>query len=302
MKVLFAIDGSKESSHALDQVATCLTAQKDAVALYYSVPDILIRNVSTPDEVQERMIHSIVDAVFTQARGHLPGEIAAGLQTIQCRHSPGLGILEEAEKWGAEMVVMGARGMSSIDRMLLGSVSRAVVHHSPIPVFVSRSRDVATLNQPWRILFASDGSSASEAALAAAQQLSFPANSTVIAVTVADSSPRELPEWMVPDDCRPETAEMIAAFQRETENDKRRLRDQLAALLSKQASPFQQAEIVISEGHAADQILKLAEAHKVDLIILGSEGKGLLKRLLIGSTSEQVLNHASCSVLIARGK
>jgi nucleotide-binding universal stress UspA family protein len=58
---------------------------------------------------------------------------------------------------------------------------------------------------------------------------------------------------------------------------------------------------VITAGHAADQILKAVDAHGIDLVVVGARRQGAVRRLLLGSTSEYVLSHAPCSVLVVRG-
>lgn len=50
--------------------------------------------------------------------------------------APGQGIIQVAEEEGANMIVMGTRGLDMIRRTLLGSVSDYVVRHSRVPVLV----------------------------------------------------------------------------------------------------------------------------------------------------------------------
>ena len=64
--------------------------------------------------------------------------------------------------------------------------------------------------------------------------------------------------------------------------------------------PLRAAEPRVCEGVAAREILCAAEAQRSDLIVVGAKGSTPLGRLLLGSTAEFVLNHASCSVLILR--
>jgi len=52
------------------------------------------------------------------------------------------------------------------------------------------------------------------------------------------------------------------------------------------------------EGPPADAILSVAEARQVDLIIMGSRGRGSLRSLLLGSQSQKVVSHAACPVLL----
>ena len=47
-------------------------------------------------------------------------------------------------------------------------------------------------------------------------------------------------------------------------------------------------------------ITNYAEQRRIDLIVVGSRGLGGFKRMLLGSVSSGVLNHASCSVLVVR--
>jgi nucleotide-binding universal stress UspA family protein len=68
---------------------------------------------------------------------------AAGLQAetrvAEQRESIADTILEEAEATGAELVVVGTRGLSGVKSFLLGSVSRAVLQHAGLPVLVAPS-------------------------------------------------------------------------------------------------------------------------------------------------------------------
>jgi nucleotide-binding universal stress UspA family protein len=58
-----------------------------------------------------------------------------------------------------------------------------------------------------------------------------------------------------------------------------------------------QPERVVGQGVAADSILALAEAQKVDLIVMGTHGRRGFDRLMVGSVTERVLRKASCPVL-----
>jgi nucleotide-binding universal stress UspA family protein len=61
------------------------------------------------------------------------------------------------------------------------------------------------------------------------------------------------------------------------------------------------AESHLRVGDAAKEIVELAEELGVGLVVLGSNGRGRIRRALMGSVSTGVLRHAHCSVLIARG-
>ena len=59
---------------------------------------------------------------------------------------------------------------------------------------------------------------------------------------------------------------------------------------------------VFAQGDPAEEILRAAERHRADLIVMGSKGLTGLERYLLGSVSRKVARHASCSVLVVRSR
>jgi nucleotide-binding universal stress UspA family protein len=59
-------------------------------------------------------------------------------------------------------------------------------------------------------------------------------------------------------------------------------------------------ETVVLDGKPAAQIVKFAEEKKIDLIVIGTQGKRGLERLLLGSVAEQVIRMAPCKVLVVK--
>jgi nucleotide-binding universal stress UspA family protein len=57
---------------------------------------------------------------------------------------------------------------------------------------------------------------------------------------------------------------------------------------------------LIVEGYPAEEIIKVSETEKVDMIVIGSRGHGAIGRFLVGSVSDRVVHHASCSVTVVR--
>ena len=54
------------------------------------------------------------------------------------------------------------------------------------------------------------------------------------------------------------------------------------------------------EGPAADAIVSAAEAHRADLIVMGTRGMGAVTGVMFGSVSTKVTHHAPCSVMVVR--
>ena len=58
----------------------------------------------------------------------------------------------------------------------------------------------------------------------------------------------------------------------------------------------------ICVGHPADQILRTAATHGVDLIAVGHRGRSAIRELVSGSTSRRIVSHATCPVLVVRAR
>jgi nucleotide-binding universal stress UspA family protein len=89
--------------------------QKTALEAAKTVMDKALRKVNEASDKGLKISHEII--------GGPPNQV----------------IVEEAERWGAELIVMGSRGLGAWNRLLLGSVSSAVVHHAKCSVEVVRT-------------------------------------------------------------------------------------------------------------------------------------------------------------------
>ena len=60
-------------------------------------------------------------------------------------------------------------------------------------------------------------------------------------------------------------------------------------------------EMVVEYGDPAEKIINLAKREEIDVIVIGSSGKGFIQRRIKGSVSHNVASNAACSVFIVRG-
>jgi nucleotide-binding universal stress UspA family protein len=60
-------------------------------------------------------------------------------------------------------------------------------------------------------------------------------------------------------------------------------------------------EMIVEYGNPADKIISVAKREEIDVIVIGSSGKGVIERRIKGSVSHTVANNAACSVFIVRG-
>src|SRR6185369_16520242 len=67
--------------------------------------------------------------------------------------------------------------------------------------------------------------------------------------------------------------------------------------------PDVDVETIVDQGIASDLIIRYADKHDTDMIIMGKTGAGKVERFIIGSTASKVVQHANCMVLcIPKGK
>ena len=90
----------------------------------------------------ERVAKEQAEAAVKYAAERIKSGIASGLEVITkiISGSAREVILDEAEKWGADLIVLGSHGYSGWRRFLLGSVSHAVAAHAHCSVEIARQK------------------------------------------------------------------------------------------------------------------------------------------------------------------
>ena len=90
---------------------------------------------------RRRMVKAALAAVEARAQSTADRLTAAGLATeIDVRHGdPAHEIIRAATDWEADLIVMGTRGRTGLERLLLGSVARKVLQHAPCSVLIERA-------------------------------------------------------------------------------------------------------------------------------------------------------------------
>ena len=152
MKVLLAFDGSPCSLAAVKEVAirrwpTGTTVKLLAVVTTWipGIPDpFLIGAAIYVDsmEAERKRLHKLVDTTASELRkSKADGKLR--IETMVVDGSPKEVIVEEAETWGADLVLIGSHGYGNVKRFMLGSVSQAVATHAPCSVQIVRARKVA---------------------------------------------------------------------------------------------------------------------------------------------------------------
>jgi nucleotide-binding universal stress UspA family protein len=96
----------------------------------------------------------------------------------------------------------------------------------------------------------------------------------------------------------PEAEEFAQKWAREHDEMMRDHQSRMQALARGLPVGLSSGEPLVAEGEAADQILAATHREGSDLVVIGVKQKRSLTNAVFGSTSETVLNHATCSVLL----
>jgi nucleotide-binding universal stress UspA family protein len=144
MKILLAIDGSPCSDAAVEEVArrpwpegslvkvlTAFEMPMPPTAETWALPLTYFEEI-------EAGLRKQGENIVNRAIQQLKSNKALSVDAVLAPGSPRPVILDEAEDWGADLIVLGSHGYSAWKRFLLGSVSQAVVSHAKCSVEVVR--------------------------------------------------------------------------------------------------------------------------------------------------------------------
>jgi nucleotide-binding universal stress UspA family protein len=195
-------------------------------------------------------------------------------------------IIGAAEENGACLIVMGARGNSLAEGILLGSVSTAVIRRSSTSVLIMRHKIVGDMKEKTyelfcprilcRVLCPVDFSPYSDHALALAG--ATPGMGEILLFHVVSQS------------------ESGSG----TGNVVEQAKFHLAAIRDDLAAKNIRTRMIVRTGIPASEITKVADEEDASVIWMSSRGAGWLEELLIGSTAHSVAMHAQRPVMIIR--
>ena len=292
MKVLIGVDGSPLSLDAVRMVSRLIDPSRDEVAIYFS-PTELERRL--PDQ-SATVVRGAAAALFAEARVLLPTEFVKPPEMITSSASAAVGILESAFGWHADLVAVGARGHGSIERFLLGSVSRAVLHGAHLPVLIVRG---SPPEDGGLQTLACHHPVSAAVVTTTLNQLSWPAETRGRVIGVSESMlAGPLPGWLEKRARDPDTAAIAEAWQQEHDSEVEALTGQLQQFQAGLPPCFRGQSPIVVEGNPGERILEQARSDRTNLIIIGRTPTDAFTRWLLGSTSEAVLAHAAASVLV----
>lgn len=201
-------------------------------------------------------------------------------------------LLATVEEKEVDLVVMGSRGRSYFERMLLGSVTERLLRKLPVPILtVSHLDPEREIHTPGpvplqRIVYATDLSEASEAGLEFSIRLAHGLDAHLTVLHVVQAVDIALYGM--------ETASFMPDYAAEARAQATERLNKLVALVSNGSVPI---TTVVADGVPYEAINRISEQNHADLIVINLQGKGMLERALLGTTAERVIRTAHVPVL-----
>ena len=288
-RILCPIDFSEFSRHAIDHAVAIAKWYDAGVTVLHVIPPVVPPSPTETAPLFPPIILSPEDLkqFAAAAERFVRTEVGDVPITATARQGSVVGeIVQLAETWPADLIVLGTHGRSGFDRLMLGSIAERVLRKATSPVLTVPRRipdAVPTTGLFKRILCAVDFSPSSMKALSYAAALAEEADAKLTILHVMEHHVLA-PTAMGGIDLPREIEVKDAALQR--------LREAIASDVRTYADVHE----VVLAGKPYREILTQAEERHAELIVLGAHGGGL-GTIAFGSTTDHVVRSAACPVL-----
>ncbi len=279
--IVVGFDGSEGGCDALAlgrALAATLSTRLVVVSAYTPEQWLWAPGTAEPMDQHER------ELLVARAEAAFSGQDRVEFRTVASPSAAGA-LHAEAEREGAQIIVVGSSHRGTMGRILLGTVTQEVLDAAPCAVAVAPPGLAATPQIRFsRVGVGFDDTPAAHDALAVAHSFACCAGAELCLLWAAHLATRALPQaftsYVNPDYFQDVRAELEDRL------------EQAAAPIREDVSV--RARIVPGQTTAA--LVKQSE--HLDLLVLGSRGYGPLSRVLLGSISRRVVSDARCSVLV----
>ncbi|HEX5966757.1 MAG TPA: universal stress protein [Pyrinomonadaceae bacterium] len=312
MKIFIAYDGSEAADIAIDSMRRAGLPKEGVEALVMSVGEVWLPPATGTDD---ETFPQIAPPGLKQAREHAEKVMQAAREgaergaervrqnfprwhvTHEAQNgSPAFELLNRAEAWQADLIVVGSHGHTAISRFVLGSVSQKILTEASVAVHVGRAA-TGTGASGERIVIGVDGSPGSHAAIKAAARRNWTTGSE-LRIVVVDDALKGSPIWLL----IPPVRDFLEEVRTEERTQSERMGlDAVKELRAALNNDKITVSSVVETGDPKQMLIKHAEDFGADCIFTGATGfSNRLERLVLGSVSAAVAARAQCSVEVVR--
>ena len=277
-KILVAYDGSPSSENAYLQAIEMAKKEKNWIKVLAVAPnydgDLELIGVSNIDElISNQFTHDLLERAKKLAAEH-----EVKVLTNMAQGEPFESIVDVADDENCDVIIMGRKGKTKLERELMGSVTKRVIGNTTKEVLVFP--DSSKLG--WgRILLCVDSSVYSESAFKYALQLGKDYNSALTIMSVVETND-----------------EFFANAPKAHEQIVLKTRDMLESYRNKAEAEGLTADTVLKEGIIYQEITQYAEEVNADVILMAPHSKKGIKKFLLGSVTERVIGLSTQPVLV----
>jgi nucleotide-binding universal stress UspA family protein len=295
-KIVIAYDGTSGAEAALSDLVRA-GLPKRAEARVLTIADIWIPPAARPEDLTAAPLSQLAYEKAAEVLRTCKKTAIAGARRVHeifpdwsvtnsaRAESPAWGIVAEAKRWNADLIVIGSHGRTPLERFFLGSVSFKVAADAHCSVRIVRPHSGAP-TFPGRILAALDGSTDSDKVLDEITTREWRSGVRVELVSVLDEKLKST--WIGRSDLQitDSVEEAIEGLHKSS----------LAKLTARNIP----AEFHIFAGDPKSTLLRVASEWKVDSIFLGARGLDHGNRLYLGTLASAICSRAHCTVEIVR--
>jgi len=279
--ILLPVDGSEHATKIVHHAAE-LAQWTGATIQVVFVADTTRDSVTVVDG-------SVVDALEREGETII-ADAAETLEALGVDHgtdvvqgSPASTIVDYAERYNYDLIVLPTHGRTGISRYLLGSVTEKVVRLSDVPVLTARMQPDEQLTFPYEnILIPTDGSPASTAATRHGLALAATLDATVHTLSVVDDT-----------SLGPDVRSVLSADELE------RPATEAVEDVVTEADEYDLVDVqtYVEHGSPAEVIQEYIETSEINAVVMGSSGRRGVNRILLGSVAEKTVRSAPVPVI-----
>jgi nucleotide-binding universal stress UspA family protein len=290
MRILVGSDLSEASDEAVCQALALARDERAELAVCHVLPKPQVRtlfpqehqrDLETLQSLEPRLAEALREQVVRLNRGE-PVPFSVFVEQGAAYGE----LVDRAEAWGADLIVIGNHGRAQLKHLFLGSVAEQVARYAPCSALVARA------HAEGAVLVATDLSDPAQLALAAGAREAARRKRPLVVLHATDTLAQRTAPAMALLGVNPTT---------DTPEVKRE-RDELSRAIIESALKrlAAKAEIRIVNGDPAEEILRLVEALPAELLVLGTRGRSGVTRIMLGGVAANMVRNAPCSVWAAR--
>ena len=306
-KLILAVDSSPHSNAAIELVADLDLPASTAVHVLAVAPELW--SPRDLDGEEARVVRETLARIRSRNRvaaQQLAARVAEGLRRGRADDHPAdlaiateiqegraaEAILERAAALPADLIAIGARGLSAPGEFRLGATAHKVAVHASCAVLVAKPPACAPLPS---VVLAVDGSSEAQRAVEWVCALALPRGAEVAVISVA---------------------EVVGDFPADAAGEREYARDADLALVQRALLHTAETHVwaaldrlqmsgahvrpIVRTGQPAAEIVRIAQEQEAGLLVIGARGQTRAEAFPLGGVAEKLIRFAPCSVLVAR--